>query len=45
MKLKKKCCDKYKKKAAFCKECPLPHQLPEEDLRKKLKKAKKSKKR
>lgn len=41
MKLKNKCCEKYKKKAAYCKECPLPHQLGDEELLKRLKKAKK----
>lgn len=41
MKLKKSCCEKYKKKARFCKECPLPFELSREKLKKRLKKAKK----
>lgn len=41
MKLKSKCCKKYKRKADGCKGCPLMAELTKKQRRKLLKKARK----
>ena len=41
MKLKAKCCAKYKKKAKACKSCPVMAQLSKAQRRQLIKKAKK----
>lgn len=41
MKLKSKCCKKYKKKAKACKRCPLMAGLSRKERKRRLDKAKK----
>lgn len=43
MKLKSKCCKKYKKKSDACQRCPLMARLNPEQRQEKLKKSKKKK--
>lgn len=41
MKLKKKCCKKYERKAKACKRCPIMAMLSKKERKQTLKKAKK----